>query len=434
MKKIVLPLMLLAPILQAKFNACEFRLKNGLQVICVEKKSSPIVLFSIWYRCGSKCDAVSKTGVAHYLEHMAIASDKLSRDFLEGMGAEHNAFTSINLICFYEIVPLKALDRIFEYEAKRMELPSINDEEFVGEKGAILEERNQRVDNDPDGAQREVLLSNIFNREIGGSALIGWKHEIESIQKQDLYEFHQKWFAPNNAILVIVGDCSPDDVKTLAEKHFAIKKMKKMPEEKTENREFSGLKEIVCSSPKRGLFSSVEYIYNVPFSSKKNFRKSLALDMGLKILNQPAFFLKKTLKHVLNIANDVAFSYTKGIFQCDIVSVSISSSSPENLADSIKTWKYLKNKLLTLGVSTGELEVVKRKEKLAQAYQRNNIEYVANYFGWLAVCGYSLKDIQTSDEIIDSITAAECNQALREVFSSIQIAEQQAIPKGYDRD
>ncbi|MDR3186828.1 MAG: insulinase family protein [Holosporaceae bacterium] len=434
MKKIVLLLMFLTPILQAKFDACEFSLRNGLRVVCIRKKNSPIALFSIWYRCGSKCDAVSKTGVAHYLEHMAIASNRQSRDFLEGMGAEYNAFTSINLICFHEIVLQENLERVFEYEAERMESPRIDDKEFLSEKGAILEERNQRVDNDPDGARHEVLLSNIFNRKVGGAALIGWKHEIESIQKQDLHEFHQKWFAPNNAILVIVGDFNLDHIKNLSEKCFGVKKAKKIPNERTEIHGFPCLKEVSYSSHKNGLSSSVEYVYDVPFSSRKKFRKSLALNMALKILSQPAFFIKKTLQHVLNKANDVTFSYTKGILQRDIVTVSISCASPDSLADSLKVWKYLKSKLLTLGVSDGDLETAKRKEKLALAYQKDDIEHMANRFGWLLACGYSLNDIQTSDEIISSITTAECNQVLREVFLPIQMAELRTIPKGYDRD
>ncbi|MDR2068157.1 MAG: insulinase family protein, partial [Holosporaceae bacterium] len=262
-KKIILLLMVWAQPLHAKFNVCEFSLENGLRVVCVEKKNSPIALFSVWYRCGSKCDAVSKTGAAHYLEHMAIASNRRSCDFLERIGAEHNAFTSINLICFYEIVPQEYLERVFEYEAERMDSLRIDDGEFKSERGAILEERNQRVDNDPDGARREVMLSNVFNREIGGAALIGWKHEIESIQKQDLHEFHQKWFAPNNATLVIVGDFDLNYVKNLSEKYWGIKKAKKIPEEKTEDRGFLCLKEVAYSSSKKGLLSSIEYVFGV---------------------------------------------------------------------------------------------------------------------------------------------------------------------------
>jgi predicted Zn-dependent peptidase len=134
------------------------------------------------------------------------------------------------------------------------------------------------------------------------------------------------------------------------------------------------------------------------------------------------------------MANDVTFSYAKGIFQRDIVTVSISCSSPDNLADSLKVFGYLKNKLLTLGVSDNELEIIKRNEKLAQAYQKDDVEHIANHFGWFLACGYSLKDIQISDEIISSITTSECNRVLREVFSPIPKAQLRTIPKDYNRD
>ncbi|MDR1235711.1 MAG: insulinase family protein, partial [Holosporaceae bacterium] len=126
----------------AKPDTVDFVLKNGLRVICIEKKTSPIIFFSIWYRCGSKDDAVSKSGVAHYLEHMAFVSKRMEfNTFLESVGALRNAFTSLNVICFHELVPKENIEVVFNHESMRMKSLDIADDAFLSEKGAILEER-----------------------------------------------------------------------------------------------------------------------------------------------------------------------------------------------------------------------------------------------------------------------------------------------------
>jgi zinc protease len=190
LKKIIFSLIFLTFNSCAKYDAFEFALDNGLRVVCVKRNSVPIIAFSIWYKCGSKCDLVSKSGVAHYLEHTAFSSKKEFRDFLEEIGAECNAFTSFNTICFYEIVPKEHLETIFLNESDRMKSIQIDDTDFLSEKGAILEERSMRTDNDPEGAYQETMLANMFNRKTGGIGIIGWKHEINGIKKQETSQFY----------------------------------------------------------------------------------------------------------------------------------------------------------------------------------------------------------------------------------------------------
>jgi zinc protease len=434
----ILPLLVLllsVPGLQARYKAVEFRLKNGLRVVCVEKKTSPIVHFSICYMCGSSRDAASRSGVAHYLEHMAMASNKgKSKDFLEDIGAEHNAFTSLRAISFYEIVPLAHVETVFSHEAERMRSMDIDDGEFLGERGAILEERSMRIDNEPNGAAQEALLANLFNREAGGTPIIGWKHEIESIEKKDLYAFHRKWFAPNNAFVVIAGDFDLPQAKALAEKYFGDIAPKKLPIRRGGILKNQFIKEVKYGSQKTGAFSCICYVYGVPFTSKNNFRKSMALGLAIKIMNQPAFFVTKTLKHVLNIVTDVSFVYLSGIYPTDFVGVSISCGSLDDLADSIGEWRYLRSKLMRVGISDGELKIMKRKEMIAQAYRMDDLGHMASHFGWLLLSGYSLQEILSMDEILQSITARECNDVIREVFSVQPMAISKIVPKGYDRE
>jgi zinc protease len=434
-KKIILVLVFLVFNSQAKYNIVDFTLKNGLRVVSIEKKTSPIIFFSVWYKCGSQCDAISKSGVAHYLEHMAFCSNKMEfSNFLEDIGASKNAFTSINTICFYEVVPKENIEAVFVHEAKRMVSFNIEDHAFLSEKKAILEERSMRIDNNPDGAHREVILSNVFNREIGGTEIIGLRHEIESLTQEDLYKFHDQWFVPNNAIIVISGDFDLNQIKALAEKYFGKIPPKELTKISVKNSVPICLKKIEYSSPKNGELSSIEYIYRVPFSSQGNFRKTIAFDIAIRIINQPAFFVTRMLKDVLNSATSVKFGYESRIFQHDIVVLEIGSNSIDNLYRSEDTWNHLKNKLTHAGISKSELDIVKKQYLIALAYKKDDIEEMSHYLGWLLMCGYSVDEIRSMDDIVQSISEKECADLLREVFSKEPMAISRSVPRGYDRE
>ncbi|GHU17579.1 peptidase M16 [Alphaproteobacteria bacterium] len=421
--------------LEAGYNLSSFTLKNGLLVVCLHKKTTPIISFSVWYKCGSAQDAISKSGVAHYLEHMAFECDKREfSDFLESVGAESNAFTSLRSICFYEIIPSEHLEKIFEYEAKRMTSITIDDAPFLSEKGAILEEWSMSIGSSPDGSAGESLCANVFNRTAGGISVIGWKSEIESLQPQDLLDFHKAWFAPNNAIIVIVGDI-PDlkKIKNLAEKYFGNIPKKEILRREEDSSRPSCVKEITYASPKVSN-TSIEYIYHVPFSHLKNLRKSLALDLAISVINQPDSFTRKILEHDLKKATSVTFSYTKGYFPYDIASIGIESSSLNNRSDSEKICTYLLKKLLLSGIAKNDLETVKKQKQLAMAYKKDDIGSIAQHVGHLLSNEYSTEEIQSMDDVIQSITVEECNDALREVFSLDPVVISKVVPKGYDRD
>jgi zinc protease len=422
---------------QAKYNVSDFTLGNGLRVVCIEKKTSPIIFFSIWYRCGSKNDAISKSGVAHYLEHMAFSSNKMEfSNFLEDIGAAKNAFTSLKTICFYEIFSNEHIESVFSHEAIRMVTLAIDDDIFLSEKNAILEERSTRVDNEPEGALQEAALANIFSREIAGIGIIGWKHEIEAITKEDLYDFHNKWFAPNNAIIVISGDFDLDNIKMLAEKYFGNIPSKSIDDNLKENiaDPVSCIREIRYSSSKNGEHSSIEYVYRVPFFAKENLRKAIALEVAVMAMNRPAFFVKKMLKDISNCATNVVFEYESRTFPYDIVCLESSAPSIDDLDNAENLWSYLRNKLMCVGITASELDAVKQRYLISLAYEKDDIARMSNHFGWMLIGGYSVDEIQSMDDLIESISLEECNDLLREIFSQKPCAIIRAVPKGYDRE
>lgn len=419
----------------ADFKADEFSLKNGMKVIMIEKKSVPIISLSVWYKCGSKCDMLSKSGAAHFLEHLACENHKRAfSDYLEEIGAENNAFTFFNTICFYEIFPSDCFEKVLSFESERMKSLEIEDKVFQNEKKAILEERGMRVDADVQGRYGEVFLSNIFNRQIGGIEVIGWKHEIESIEIEDLQAFYKKWITPNNAILILVGDFEKKSAKELIEKYFGTVSRGDSPKISSLNNKEFNKKLIECRSTENGPSSAITYVLKVPFSPKNNLRKSLALSLALEILEQPSSFTETILKQMSNIISTVNFSHTDSVYQFDILDITFHATSIDNLDKVEIAWPYLKKKILADCISENDLKKIKRRRLISLAYKREDIQHIAEYFGWNLMFGLPVKEILSLDNMVQSITVKECNDVLQEIFSTSPISVMKTFPKGYDRD
>lgn len=419
----------------ANYKLDEFTLNNGLRVILIERKSVPIISFSIWYKCGSKCDTPSRSGVAHFLEHLAFLNHKQElSNYLEDIGANKNAFTSLNSMCFYEIFPKDCLEKVLSYESRRMKNLKIEESVFQNEKKAILEVRGMRIDADVSGKYGESFLAQAFNRQIGGISIIGWKHEISSITIEDLQDFYKKWIVPNNATIIAVGDFDKNSIKQLIEKYFGPIPSSDLPKLNYSAQLESIPKLIQSSSVKNGPSSTVEYIFKMPFSTNKNLRKSLAFELALDVIRQPSFFVNSLLKQMNDIATSFAFSYIDNYYQHDCLFVTFETSSIDKLDTVETTWKYLKKKIAQGCIQEADLNKIKKRKLISLAYKKEDIENISNYFGWLIMSGLSTKDILTIDDIIQSITVQECNDVLKEVFSLSPICTMKTFPRGYDRD
>lgn len=435
MKKLLLCLFFLLFCVNADYKLDEFALKNGLSVVMIERKSVPIISFSIWFRCGSKYDAPLKSGCAHFLEHLAFLNHKRKfSNYLEDIGAERNAFTSINTVCFYEIFPKECFEKVLAFESERMKSLEIEDKVFQNEKKAILEERGMRIDSSDSGKFSEVFLSNIFNRQIGGIEVIGWKHEIESIEIKDLKDYYKTWIVPNNATIILVGDIDKKAAKSLIKKYFEDIPPTKLPKKNSSLQKIDGRKAIECRSTKTGSLSTVKYTYKVPFLYKDNLRKSTALSLALEILEQPAFFINGVLKQMTDTVSSFGFSYTALFYEYDILDVTFSTNIIDNLDRAEESWSYLRRKIINGCINETELQKIKKRKLIALAYKKEDISQISNYFGWNLVLGFSLKDILSVDNLIQSITVKECNDVLKEVFSTLPISVMKTLPKGYDRD
>ena len=200
----------------------QFGLPNGLDVVVIPDHRTPVVTHMIWYRAGAADEPRGKTGIAHFLEHLMFKGTKahpegeFSRTVAE-LGGEENAFTSSDYTAYFQRVAKEHLRTMMEFEADRMRGLVLTDAIVDPEREVVLEERRMRTDSVPVSQLGEAMTATAFVNHPYGAPIIGWKPEIEALNRADALAFYQRFYAPNNAILVVAGDVEPDEVKALAE-------------------------------------------------------------------------------------------------------------------------------------------------------------------------------------------------------------------------
>src|SRR5207302_10176121 len=202
-----------------------FTLDNGLQVVVIPDHRTPVVTQMIWYKVGSADETPGKSGLAHFLEHLMFKgtakhpAGEFSQTVLK-VGGNENAFTSTDYTGFYQRVPREQLGKMMEFEADRMTGLILKDENVLPERDVVLEEYNMRVANNPDARLVEQIMAALYLNHPYGRPVIGWHDEIEKLDREDALAFYKRFYAPNNAILVIAGDVEPNDLRPIAERSF----------------------------------------------------------------------------------------------------------------------------------------------------------------------------------------------------------------------
>lgn len=202
-----------------------FTLDNGLEVVVIEDHRAPVVVHMVWYRIGAADESAGHSGIAHFLEHLMFkgTDEVASGDFsaiVEAQGGNDNAFTSHDYTAYFQRVAADRLDLMMKMEADRMRDLRLTEEDVLTERDVILEERGQRTDSDPGALLSEQMSAAQFLNHSYGVPIIGWRHEIAALSRQDALDFYHANYAPNNAILVVAGDVTPDDVLELAKTHY----------------------------------------------------------------------------------------------------------------------------------------------------------------------------------------------------------------------
>jgi zinc protease len=202
-----------------------FTLRNGMQVLVIEDRRAPVVTHMVWYRVGAADEPRGYSGIAHFFEHLMfkgtreIAPGEFSRTIARN-GGEDNAFTSWDYTGYFERIASDRLELVMRMEADRMRNLRFSDETFASERDVIIEERRQRTDNSPGALLGERMRAMLWPHHPYGTPIVGWLHEIQSLDRETALAFYRTWYAPNNAILVVAGDVNAAELRPLAERYY----------------------------------------------------------------------------------------------------------------------------------------------------------------------------------------------------------------------
>ena len=203
-------------------NTFQFALQNGMQVLVIPDHRAPVVTQMLWFRVGAVDDPPGISGIAHFFEHMmfrgtkSVPGDQFSQTVSKN-GGELNAFTSHDYTAYYEQIAKDRLPLVMRLEADRLVNLILTDASVGPERDVVLEERRMRVENDPQSLMSEQMRAALHLTHPYGRPVIGWAEEIRRIDRVSAQRFYNRHYAPNNAILVVAGDVTPDEVRKLAQ-------------------------------------------------------------------------------------------------------------------------------------------------------------------------------------------------------------------------
>ena len=413
---------------EAAWAPSTFTLDNGMDVVVIPDHRAPVVTHMVWYKVGAVDEAPGKSGIAHLFEHVMFKQTKNIgpeefTSIVQRSGGQLNAFTSWDYTAYYERVAKPQLGKMMELEAERMVNLIINDDPkgpFISERDVVKEERRQRIDNNPGVILQEKVLSEFWKGHPYEITVIGKMEEVAALTPQDGLDFYQQYYSPENAILVVAGDVTPEEVRTLAEQHYGVITPTGTVTAERKWQPVTPLAEtqlMTHEDPKVRQPNWSRY-YN-GFSQRRQPADAIALDVGLEILGGG---MTSRLYQSLVEQQQLAISanaYAWTTLHDEGPAVLSASPAPGVELDALETALMAEvEKVLTEGFT--EAEVIRARNKLAAdaIYARDSQSGMANAFGgWLAIGG-TVEEILAYPDTVRAVTPEQAIAAVRAVFGS----------------
>ncbi len=411
--KIFIILIFFTPI-NVSAQIMEKMLDNGLQIILKKDSRAPVVTSHIWYKIGSADEISGKTGLSHALEHMMFKGTKknpggLFSEIISKLGGTENAFTSKDYTAYYQTLPSEFLEDAIKLESDRMSNLLVRQEDFQKEIEVIKEERRLRTDDQPEDIAYEQLYASAYNNSPYRDPIIGWMEDLNIMTKDDISNWYKKWYGPNNATLVIVGNIDFDKTFALIEKYYGQKK-KIQTQERIDRNEPPQFGEKNISINIKEKPSYLIYGYKVPSINNRNVESwecyALSVLSGILSSGQNSI-LRKILIREKKVASSAdsgysMFSRYDPLFLID-VNVMAGKKNNDVRLELQKIIDDLQNKLL----SKKELDRVKAQVLASEVYQQDSIDYQARILGMVKT---SIGDTKIIEEYTSNISAVTAEQ------------------------
>ena len=401
-----------------------FTLDNGMEVVVLEDRRAPVVVHMVWYRVGAADEPPGKSGIAHFLEHLLFkGTDDLEAGELSAIvkqnGGSDNAFTSQDYTAYFQRVASDRLGLMMQMEADRMRDLEMTEDDVATERKVVLEERGTRTDSDPNSLFREQRSAAQYLNHPYGIPIIGWRHEMEQLNRDDAFAFYQKFYAPNNAILIVAGDVSPEEVRELAEKYYGPLaptpglEARVRPQEPPQlvERRLTFVDERIAQP-----FVSRSYI--APERDQGDQFKAARLKMLASVLggSGATSVLGRKLQFETQTAVFVSASYG-GVALDDTTFGLVIAPTPEvSLEEAEAALDKAIAEFIEEGVDPVQFARIKMQLRASQIYADDNIQSLAQLYGGGLTSGLTVEDIEAWPELLQSITEEDVIDAAREIF------------------
>ena len=407
---------LLAGVLCAFLGACahvhETTLDNGLKIVVKPDRRSPVVVSQIWYKVGSSDEPAGLTGISHVLEHMMFkGSERLAPGEFSRIIAEHggreNAFTSKDYTAYYQQLEKSRLPVSFELEAERMRHLRLTDEEFQKEVKVVMEERRLRTEDRPEGLLYEQFMVTAYQVHSYRNPIIGWMDDLKKLRVDDLKDWYRRWYAPNNATLVVVGDVEPSAVFDLARRHFgAIPRGDITPNALPAEPPQQVLRRTRVAAPAE--VPSILLGFHAPKFETGREWEPYALEVLAGVLDggNSARFARELVREQ-QIASSVDTDYNSMARHPAMFTVSATPARGRSIAELERALLAQIERLRQEPVSDAELERVKAQVVAGNVFNRDSVYYQAMQIGMLETSGLGWRLLDDYVAGIRAVSAAQ---------------------------
>lgn len=401
-----------------------FELDNGMEVVVVENRRAPVVVHMVWYKVGAADEPRGASGIAHFLEHLMFkATDELEAGELSETvnrnGGSDNAFTAQDYTGYFQRIASDRLELVMSMEASRMDGLRLVPEDIGTERDVVIEERNQRVENDPSALFGEQMRAAQYLNHPYSIPVIGWKHEAHSLTLEDANDFYEQHYGPNNAILVVAGDADPEEVRRLAEKHYGVIPPNPNVVERDRVDEPPQLAErrLEYSDPRIGN----DYVirsYLAPERDPGAQEEAAALTLLAEVLGgSPTTSVLARKLQFESQQSVYASAWYSGQSLDDttfgLVNVPVPGTS---LEDAEAALDNAIAEFIEEGVDPEKLERIKTQIRASEIYALDEPRGLANRYGSGLTSGLTIEDIEAWPDILQAVTEEDIIAAAQKVF------------------
>lgn len=399
-------------------------LANGMQVVAITDRRVPVVTHMVWYKVGGADEAPGETGLAHFLEHLLfkgtekVPSGQFSRTVSRN-GGEGNAFTGYDYTAYFQTIASDKLPLVMEMEADRMVNLTLDPEEVASEREVVLEERRSRIDNNPGSLLGERTNAALYLNYPYRRPLIGWAHEIKALTRENALAFYRKWYAPNNAVLVVAGDITMDELKPLAEKYYGVIPARAVPDRKRpmEPEQISA-RRVEFSHPQVGQVSWSRR-YQAPSRFYGESDQVMPLAVLAEVIGGGATSrLYRSLVIDRKIALSAGASYSgssigPGTFSFYAVPAEGQTEEALEAAFEEEIAAILRD-----GVDAREVARAVKSMRISAVYARDSVTAPAHAVGQALALGRTIEEIESWPDQVGAVTQEQVMQAARAVLGT----------------